>query len=74
MVQSFKEQAEFWIQNGFVEDLLRIKGNVGQFIKELDEKPPSARAKKSELAGWAGLLSPKIRKLFRSTSISVISN
>ena len=64
MVQSFKEQAEFWIQNGFVEDLLRIKGNVGQFIKELDKKPPSARAKKSELAGWAGLLSlPEIQKL-----------
>ena len=56
MVQSFKEQADFWIQNGFVEDLLRIKGNVGQFINELDVEPPAARARKKELHAWAGFL------------------
>ena len=57
MVQSFKQQAEYWIQNGFVEDLLRIKGNVGHFINELDLKPPGAKARKEKLAAWAGFLS-----------------
>ena len=56
MVQSFKEQAEFWIQNGFVEDLLRIKGDVGQFINALDQKPPGAKAPKKQLSAWAGFL------------------
>ena len=56
MVQSFKEQAGFWIENGFVEDLLRIKGNVGQFIKGYDKENPGARARKKDLASWAGIL------------------
>ena len=56
MVQPFKEQAKYWLDNGFVEDLLRIKGNVGQFINALNEKPPGTKARKRDLQAWDGRL------------------
>jgi hypothetical protein len=65
MVQSFREQAKYWLDNGFVEDLLSIKGNIGQFLKDEDLTKflkqhgltiPNAKSKDCELAPWSAVL------------------